>query len=62
MITMHKNNQQKQVFLGTLACVLGSQYDEHLDAKFNFKLQKKNYFKQAQDLLNNTCENEAFLS
>ena len=59
---MHKNNQGKQAFLGILACFLGNQYDEHLDVKFNFKLQKENYFKQAQDLLNNTCENGVFLS
>ena len=32
-----KKNQQKQAFLGILAFLLGSQYDMHLNARFNFK-------------------------
>ena len=34
---MQKNDQGKQAFLGILACLLGSQYDMHWNARFNFK-------------------------
>ena len=38
---MQENDQGKQAFLGTLACLLGNQYDVHLDANFNFDIQRK---------------------
>ena len=41
MIKNAKNNQGEQAFLGILACFLGSQYDVHLDAKFNFDIRWK---------------------
>ena len=48
---MQINDQGKQAFLRILACLLGSQYDVHLDARFNFKISKKNYFMQVLYLL-----------
>ena len=36
-----KRNQGKQAFLGILACLLGSQYDMHSYARYDFKLWKK---------------------
>ena len=39
---MWKMNQEKQAFLGILACLRGSQYDVHWLLDLYFKLQKKN--------------------
>ena len=36
-----KKNQEKQAFLGILACLLGSQYDLHFYARYNFNTWKE---------------------